>query len=504
MTKKNAYYAKHKQSANRPREADWIKNNSDLLNVLNHPHKFSDLFLELPYNRQIAMVQTLIDIVNNKLRFNKSHLGKDLVDMAVLHLESIHWLTGSFYEEGNGYSVISDDEKKLVRMECYGSIDIRRDHDELSNLYKYFKSHPTAKKHPLSEYNMVQSPIWRVYSQFKSFRSITKSIKQYLRNNNIHPDALKVMSVNDFSDVIYETFATPDDSSRAYFIPQGYKNVFVKKFMDICGADLEKHMVDRGADPRAAHALCRIMSKYGNCDVDTLVVTETRYTPRIIKDLSKHGYDTSDIKVGQKIPEEVLDKFFDEKKEALLLARDEDGYLIDKSTLPRYEVHHKNAVKFSGESEYLAKANYDTNLMLVETSMHHVYYHGLDKIIRGSHGDDEYYYARININIPGICLIDGFNMKNDAFLYDFANDAENKRREKTDKRYVVNYYSMQLERLNNIIEIAEKYDIYYSKNAVNTERNRFNDLLERKIEIPGEMMSNISSWLKQKKKGHGR
>ena len=60
-------------------------------------------------------------------------------------------------------------------------------------------------------------------------------------------------------------------------------------------------------------------------DINTLIVTETNYTPRILTDLNRAGYDISDINVGDAIPQAFVNRLIDENKGFLLLARDEKG-----------------------------------------------------------------------------------------------------------------------------------------------------------------------------------
>ena len=73
--------------------------------------------------------------------------------------------------------------------------------------------------------------------------------------------------------------------------------------MRACGKDLANHLLKRGIDERKVASLCRMMRKYGRCEVDSLVVTETHYTQRILDDLEARRYDVSALKVGDPITE---------------------------------------------------------------------------------------------------------------------------------------------------------------------------------------------------------
>ena len=49
---------------------------------------------------------------------------------------------------------------------------------------------------------------------------------------------------------------------------------------------------------------------HGICDVDSLIVTEIKFTRRVLNDLNKKGYDISKFKYGEKIPEDFIEKVF--------------------------------------------------------------------------------------------------------------------------------------------------------------------------------------------------
>ena len=52
-----------------------------------------------------------------------------------------------------------------------------------------------------------------------------------------------------------------------------------------------------------------------------------------------------------------------------------------------------------------------------------------------------------------------------------------------DSQNVVNYYEMQLERLNNIPEIASKYNILYSKTDLSNEYRNLQKLTQFKVPL---------------------
>jgi hypothetical protein len=208
--------------------------------------------------------------------------------------------------------------------------------------------------------------------------------------------------------------------------------------------------------------------------------------------LENSKYYNKDYKVGDKIPDELMDAMFRDDKENILVARDENGMPLNKDDMPRFEVHHKNAVKFANDDDYLAKINYPSNLVLVEHEMHRAYFHGFD------HTDEVVkhnfmYFSRINMYASDVALLDGFDCSISC-AWD-KNVSLQKRIEK-DKENVVNYYAMQLQRLNNIPEVAQKYSIEYSKNDLSSERfNMINLLQDINIDISAKDILTFSDWV---------
>lgn len=476
--------------------ADFINNNKDLFNVIRSSHSFVDNFLQLPYQRQIALLDLFRNISNGNLIISPRNIKQTLLDLAYDELQQLHWMTGSSYEAGNTYYPIADDEKKLVRMECYGTIDARRDH-ELSPYYKFFNKPKNCGKFKLKDYDLQTSPMWRVFNQFEGFRSIAPQVRRYLYKTRINPDALKVMSVNDFCDVIHSIYAKNQQSMKARFLPIGYKNKFVMNFMRHCHKDLYNHLIARGIDRRKVASLCRSMKQYGTCDVDCITIMETHYTPRILNDLRANGYDVSNLKAGHPISEKMFQEVLSKDHTNLLLARDENGIPLDKDDLPRFEVHHKNAVKFAHSGDYLAKVNYFNNMMLVEKEIHRAYYHGYDQIIQVD-TNNERYFSRINSDIPEMCFIDGFNTATDMFFYDLENNPSSRHRTIEDKQNVVNYYEMQFERLKNISVVADKYNIEYSKTDLNKEYKSLQELTLFKVDILADDVKQFEKWFNSK------
>ena len=96
--------------------------NEDIWDIIYNPDNFTKKFLDLPYDRQIEMVVTLNQIIEQSYNKNLSQIEKIFVRTAEKHLDNINELINSSYDEGI-YSPLANDEKRLIRMDCYGSIN---------------------------------------------------------------------------------------------------------------------------------------------------------------------------------------------------------------------------------------------------------------------------------------------------------------------------------------------------------------------------------------------
>lgn len=417
----------------------------EYVDFFENQYNFTKRFLKLDYEEQIELISTL---------YNIASAGNDeYSDLSSFYIQKIHELTDSDYEEGV-YEPVAVDEKRLIRMDCYGSI-IRRRTDQLSELYRYFQWHKEPKKHLLREYDLETSPYWKVMKQFESFRRIAPKIKRSLYKSQVNPDILKIMTITDFCDLIYHTFS--DGSDKAHFIKQheSVKNRFIRQFMKECGAAFYRTLLEKGLDERCVKSLCNKMRRFGSCGLESLVVTETHYTEKVIKDLHKSGFDTRKIEVGMPIPDKFIDYLIDNDKENLIIARNPDGSFVNKYVLPRLEVHHNRAVKFA-DSEYLAASNYPNRLVLVEAKMHHGYYHLFDSMIKQNNMQN--YFSRLNIASKYMRMRIGF-AEEDAIHGDFENNQAFFQRAAEDKKYRVNYFDCQDEYNKNVIEIINKYNV---------------------------------------------
>ncbi len=450
--KKHLIFAEELEAKQTTGTSNISSDDQKILEILNEPYLFRTHFPKLNYEQQISMIVTLYAIDQEHKRGRIQN--QEIADTARALLAKVHKLMDTTVDV-DVYQPISKDEKRLVRMDCYGKIDKRASH-ELSTMYSYFRRSENLKPFKRKEYDMASSPSWKVFRQFESFRSIEDKVLDYLVDSKINPDALKVMTVTDYCDVIYKAFATQDEGSASFIeYENSVRARFMKEFMDNKGEEFANRLLAKGRDPRAVASLCNAL-RHGHSDVDTLAITETHYTKRILTDLARAKYDVSGINEGDRIDPEFINELFAVGQENLVLAREMNGDLLSKRGLPNLQVHHQGAVQFAAHNGYLARTNYPNNLVLVESLMHARYYHLFDEV---SHQDQmTNIYSRLNLNTPNLAVVMSFNPK-DSMCFDFEQSPEFLKRQEEDKRYVVNYIKVMEERVRNEVDIANKYGL---------------------------------------------
>ena len=472
-----------------------------LMDILLDPVNFKKKFISLNLDEQLAMNQLLAEISKYGETADLSGFAKDFAEGAKYLLDNIHEIAGTEYDKGV-FTKIHRDEKRLIRMECHGTINLRTPH-QLSIFYKFFNKPENKGRWNLHAYEMKKSPMWRVFMQFESFRKITPTVKQYMCRKGINPDALKVMTVSDFCDVIFQAYKQSAKDIKVSFLSEGesVKAQYVKEFMRRCGEKYKKMKTEEakqlGIRPEAVEAVCNAMRLFGITDPTKVTVTSYVYTPRILKDLEKAGYEAEDIEQGSPIPQVFTDYLVLHHQEKLIQARDENDRIITTEGLEGEELHHIGAVLIAANNGYLARTNYPNMFVLVGQRYHKKYIHYYDRILK--HNDEEEFYQRLTIKDKRTRAMLGFG-KSKWILADFEDSAEFKKREENDKLYVVNYNKMTTERLKNEVEIAQKYDINYTRVAITQKLEEIKSIKEKQRTDIQEFENEYVKWLKGQKK----
>ena len=133
--------------------------------------------------------------------------------------------------------------------------------------------------------------------------------------------------------------------------------------------------------------------------------------------------------------------------------------------------------------------------------MHKNYYHLFGTVYKQNQMNN--FYSRLNANNPYMVSILGFNERDSAY-FNFENTQAFQKRESEDKRYVVNYLQEMENRMQNEIDISEKYHIPYNSSAIQNSNRIMNSLAEKSCE-KSETMKRFAKWLSsQRQNNSGR
>lgn len=405
---------------------------SPFLSVIYQKKGFVEKFHELDYDNQIKAYQTLV-----KLASTSNTNGHSRYD-ALCKLEYIMRSIGLHVVERQNCS-LSKDERLIIRMDFYGSIDRIQAGEQkrkLSKPYRYLINHPLKKRPKMADYDFSTAPMWPLFARFGSFRKIEKDLKRYFVKNKIDPQILSVMNVRDFSDLIVRTFETsPSEMKIKFEKPLSVRKRFVMEMANIYGDEIQEILLSKGYDSRYVASMLNAMRRYGATKTDKLIITEQNFTERALKNLKKHKIDCSQFHVGDPIPQNLIDHLIDTDQGNLIAAYDENGQRLCSAQFPSFEVHHKHAVSNSGDLSNIASINYKNNLCLVLTDMHTFVLHGLDVI---ENNQRDAYSRRTEFFADDVVFMAGFEIS-DQIYHPYANNSTYKKNEKEDSRINVSY-----------------------------------------------------------------
>ena len=431
MSKKGSKYArKHNVNPNKTQNQDFV--DEPFCEVIYDDYNFLDIFNSLPLTEQIKAYQVLKELAETPVN-NASRAQRKLFYNSKHKLEVINEKAGLKMEDMLRYP-LSTDEHHIIRMDCYGSVDHRPSH-QLSNFYRDMLKYPLPERLDVSAYDLENAPMWKVFRQFRNFRNIEPQLKQYLSDNNINPNILKVMNIKDFSDLMFKTFRKGGEH-KAFFTQESERNMFVKELVKHKADVIFDILDNQGYDHRYIHSLLNAMKTYGITDASHIIITETHFTEKALTDLKKAKIPVEDYAVGDKIPQDLVDYLFRHDQGLLIVARDENLNMLSSSDFPSFEVHHKIAVSESGKLPCLAQVNYINNFLLVESNIHQYVLHGYDKLVvqKGK----EAYRARMEFNDPHLTFMAGFTSDEHISL-NWRDYEDLVKKEKEDSKYLVSY-----------------------------------------------------------------
>ena len=378
--------------------------------------------------------------------------------IAAQKLNDILYACGLQISQYDG-NFIHKQEVLSIRMDFYGTIDRLKPGlraRELSRYYRSLLENPLQKRPKSSEYNFDSAPSWKLFSRFQSFRRIEKNLKAYLIKHKIDPQILQLMTPRDFSDLVVLAFQkSPNEQKITFQREISVRNEFVRDLANKQGDQMAQMLLRKGYDERYVRSMLNMMQRYGKYTSSKLIVTEIYFSQRILSDLKKaeanfHKSGTpisktllnyiahineKNFKVGDPIPQNLINALIDEGQGHLVVARDAKGKELKGGDFPSFEVHHKHAVSDAGDLKSVSYVNYKENLCLVMSELHTPFIHRCDKIRQS--GETKSYSKRLEFIDPNTAFMIGFR-KSERLSFDFRRTKQSNR-QKMDDKHIVSY-----------------------------------------------------------------
>jgi len=393
---------------------------------------YVEKFHTLEYEEQMKAYQTLAKLASD------SNTNEESKFDAFKKLKHIMRSIGLEFVEKQDY-YLSKDERMIIRMDFYGTIDRMKEGErkrKLSKPYLDLMANPLKKRPKMADYDFNTAPMWPLFARFKSFRRIEKNLKQYLVKNKVDPKILSLMNIRDFSDLIVQTFEKDNSDLKIEFQkPISVRKNFVKSIAEEHGDEIEAKLLAKGYDRRYILSMLNAMRRFGATKTDKLIITEINFTDRTLKELRKNKIECKGYKKGDPIPQDLIDYLIDNNKGDLIAAYDNEGHRLYGPEFPSFEVHHKHAVSSGGDLSNIASINYKDNLCLVLEDIHSFVLHGMD-IVQDDKRDA--YSRRTEFIDDDVIFMAGLE-QTDQIHCSYINTSGRKKHEKEDSRIHVSY-----------------------------------------------------------------
>ena len=379
---------------------------------------------ELPFeiekeNRQLA--REYLDILSScnirKERDNAREEIKNLIRKWGLH-----------YEDNKAHYALSRDEKHIIRMDFYGSInETDKTQAHTRHTQQYLKHIQSNNKPELAaqNYDLSTSPVWKLYRQFPRFRKIENKLKQQLQKMNIPAEMLPQMNAYDFSDVLYNYYYSAETAPKAYMF-LGARRSFIKDFIRKNEKKFRQFLKHLDIDDRYSDELVSNMKKYGK--TSRVYVIDHKKGAELLKTYQEKGLLNSTEEIQEKLTLEQIEfirSHGDYTKVAIL---GKDGKPLSG---PEFSVHHKVAVKDAAEVPDLLDVNKFENLCLTIEYPYHRILHSLDST--QTIDRRESYTSRIYMD-KDIIFWGGFH-QDFHIHYDYRQDERTLRQKKNHERW---------------------------------------------------------------------
>ena len=367
-------------------------------------------------NKELA--QKYLDILS-------SSINRQERDFIREEIKTLIRTWGLTYVDDLEHYPLSREEKHIIRMDFYGSINQTEKvppRTNLSERYLQFINAPQTHQAelPPQDYNLDTSPTWQLFRQFPRFQKIESELKEQMHKMHIPAELLPAMNAYDFSDILYNYFKEDENSPKAHLF-LGARKSFIKDFIRHNENALKKYLTQINVDQRYIDALVDEMKRLGK--TSNIMVMDPIKWKTLFKQYQKAGLIPTDEVYTPDVPQkykELIKEHNDYFKVAVL---DKEGKPLSG---PEFSVHHKTAVKDAATIPDLADVNKFENLCLTIDSPYHRILHSLD--MTQTIDKRESYKSRIYMN-KDIVFWGGFHPLFHIH-YDYSQDARTLRQKK--------------------------------------------------------------------------
>ena len=367
-------------------------------------------------NKELA--QKYLDILS-------SSINRQERDFIREEIKTLIRTWGLTYVDDLEHYPLSREEKHIIRMDFYGSINQTEKvppRTNLSERYLQFINAPQTQQAelPPQDYNLDASPTWQLFRQFPRFQKIESELKEQMHKMHIPAELLPAMNAYDFSDILYNYFKEDENSPKAHLF-LGARKSFIKDFIRHNENALKKYLTQINVDQRYIDALVDEMKRLGK--TSNIMVMDPIKWKTLFKQYQKAGLIPTDEVYTPDVPQkykELIKEHNDYFKVAVL---DKEGKPLSG---PEFSVHHKTAVKDAATIPDLADVNKFENLCLTIDSPYHRILHSLD--MTQTIDKRESYKSRIYMN-KDIVFWGGFHPMFHIH-YDYSQDARTLRQKK--------------------------------------------------------------------------
>lgn len=334
------------------------------------------------------------------------------------------------------YYPLSREEKHIIRMDYYGSIDepVRiPGRSKSTAAYLRFVNSPYRPRLENPQYNLDTSPSWNLFRQFPRFRKIEGSLLEQLAAMNIPPEMLPHMNAYDFADVLYRRFQDTADDYGKVRIFTGARRSFIKDFIRNNEKQFRAYLRRTQVDDRYADALIEMMHKKGT--TNNIDVYDKAKAAALLRKYQQKGIIPAHEEIGENLTSQQLELIKMQGDYPSVAVLDDNGKPLSG---PAFTVHHKIAVKDAGEATYLADVNHFENLCLTVEDPYHRLLHSLDRTEISNFRES--YKARIYMNNPNLVFWGGFD-RSYHIHYDYSRDPRSRRLMENNYKWIAEHLS---------------------------------------------------------------